>query len=139
MICTHKESSAYQTLKDFHAKHKSLGAFKLMVTNGNIKSTTDSSVFFFYFVFSITFCIKLLCNESFPSKILSCSWEKEGKLEKVKRRKHRKMGRKVTVAVSTLNQWALDFEGNMTRILQSIVEAREMGAVYRTGPELEIP
>lgn len=50
-----------------------------------------------------------------------------------------KMGRKVTVAVSTLNQWALDFEGNTARILQSILEAREMGALYRTGPELEIP
>lgn len=49
------------------------------------------------------------------------------------------MGRKVTVAVTTLNQWALDFEGNMNRILQSIVEAKELGAVYRTGPELEIP
>lgn len=48
------------------------------------------------------------------------------------------MGRKVTVAVSTLNQWALDFEGNMNRILQSIIEARELGATYRTGPELEI-
>lgn len=49
-----------------------------------------------------------------------------------------KMGRKVTVAVSTLNQWALDFEGNMNRILQSIIEARELGATYRTGPELEV-
>lgn len=48
------------------------------------------------------------------------------------------MGRKVTVAVSTLNQWALDFEGNMGRIIQSIVEAKEMEATYRTGPELEI-
>ncbi|XP_055709599.1 glutamine-dependent NAD(+) synthetase isoform X2 [Phlebotomus papatasi] len=48
------------------------------------------------------------------------------------------MGRKVTVAVSTLNQWALDFQGNLSRILQSIVEAKEMGATYRTGPELEI-
>lgn len=48
------------------------------------------------------------------------------------------MGRKVTVAVTTLNQWALDFEGNMQRILQSIMEARELGATYRTGPELEI-
>lgn len=73
------------------------------------------------------------------------------------KKKLQKMGRKVTVAVSTLNQWALDFEGNMTRIIQSIVEvqklytfytrnsfflqykAKEMGAVYRTGPELEIP
>ncbi|KAH8421135.1 hypothetical protein KR222_004675 [Zaprionus bogoriensis] len=48
------------------------------------------------------------------------------------------MGRKITVAVSTLNQWALDFEGNMARILQSILEAKDMGASYRTGPELEI-
>lgn len=48
------------------------------------------------------------------------------------------MGRKVTVAVTTLNQWALDFEGNLNRILQSIQEAKEMGALYRTGPELEI-
>lgn len=52
--------------------------------------------------------------------------------------KRLKMGRKVTVAVATLNQWALDFEGNMNRILESIIEAREMGASYRTGPELEI-
>lgn len=44
----------------------------------------------------------------------------------------------MTVAVSTLNQWALDFEGNMGRILQSIIEARELGATYRTGPELEV-
>lgn len=49
------------------------------------------------------------------------------------------MGRKVTVAACTLNNWALDFEGNMTRIIQSIVEAKEMGAAYRTGPELEVP
>ncbi|XP_062140417.1 glutamine-dependent NAD(+) synthetase [Drosophila sulfurigaster albostrigata] len=48
------------------------------------------------------------------------------------------MGRKITVAVSTLNQWALDFEGNMVRILQSVLEAKDMGASYRTGPELEI-
>ncbi|XP_041973057.1 glutamine-dependent NAD(+) synthetase [Aricia agestis] len=48
------------------------------------------------------------------------------------------MGRKVVVAVCTLNQWALDFEGNLNRILDSIQEAKEMGARYRTGPELEI-
>ncbi|XP_017869057.1 PREDICTED: probable glutamine-dependent NAD(+) synthetase [Drosophila arizonae] len=48
------------------------------------------------------------------------------------------MGRKITVAVTTLNQWALDFEGNMARILQSILEAKDMGASYRTGPELEV-
>lgn len=53
-------------------------------------------------------------------------------------KRSRKMGRKVTVAVTTLNQWALDFEGNMNRILQSIIEAKELGAAYRTGPELEV-
>lgn len=48
------------------------------------------------------------------------------------------MVRKVIVAVSTLNQWALDFEGNLNRILQSIQMAKQLGAKYRSGPELEI-
>ena len=38
------------------------------------------------------------------------------------------MGHKAVVAVSTLNQWALDFTGNMERILASILEAKEKGA-----------
>jgi len=48
------------------------------------------------------------------------------------------MGRKVTVSVSTLNQWALDFDGNLERILTSIEMAKEAGAKLRTGPELEV-
>jgi len=48
------------------------------------------------------------------------------------------MGHKVVVAVTTLNQWALDFDGNLERILASITLAKEQGARYRTGPELEI-
>lgn len=48
------------------------------------------------------------------------------------------MGRTVTVAVCTLNQWAMDFEGNLRRILQSIQACKEAGATYRSGPELEI-
>ncbi|XP_075423341.1 glutamine-dependent NAD(+) synthetase isoform X2 [Ascaphus truei] len=48
------------------------------------------------------------------------------------------MGRKVTLATCALNQWALDFEGNLNRILQSIQIAKERGARYRLGPELEI-
>ncbi|XP_020826509.1 glutamine-dependent NAD(+) synthetase isoform X1 [Phascolarctos cinereus] len=48
------------------------------------------------------------------------------------------MGRKVTVATCSLNQWALDFEGNLRRILRSIEIARNKGARYRLGPELEI-
>ena len=48
------------------------------------------------------------------------------------------MGRKATFAVCTLNQWALDFDGNVERILESVKKARENGASYRTGPELEI-
>ncbi|XP_029812640.1 glutamine-dependent NAD(+) synthetase isoform X3 [Suricata suricatta] len=48
------------------------------------------------------------------------------------------MGRKVTVATCALNQWALDFEGNLQRILKSIEIAKSKGARYRLGPELEI-
>ena len=48
------------------------------------------------------------------------------------------MGRKVTVATCVLNQWALDFDGNCQRILESIKEAKSLGAKYRVGPELEI-
>lgn len=49
------------------------------------------------------------------------------------------MGRKITLATCSLNQWALDFEGNLKRILHSISIAKAHGASYRLGPELEIP
>ncbi|GLH10757.1 hypothetical protein R5R35_012406 [Gryllus longicercus] len=48
------------------------------------------------------------------------------------------MGRKAKIAACTLNQWALDFKGNLSRILSSIQEAKESGARFRSGPELEI-
>ncbi|KAJ7415033.1 putative glutamine-dependent nad(+) synthetase protein [Willisornis vidua] len=48
------------------------------------------------------------------------------------------MGRAVTVATCALNQWALDFEGNLERIVRSIGIARSRGARYRLGPELEV-
>ncbi|KAF6029406.1 hypothetical protein EB796_012285 [Bugula neritina] len=48
------------------------------------------------------------------------------------------MGHKVILAVCSLNQWAMDFEGNLQRILESIRQAKAMGARYRLGPELEI-
>ena len=48
------------------------------------------------------------------------------------------MGRIVKVATCSLNQWAMDFEGNMERILLSIHAAHDAGAKFRTGPELEI-
>ncbi|KAJ1654434.1 glutamine-dependent NAD(+) synthetase, partial [Dispira simplex] len=44
----------------------------------------------------------------------------------------------VTIATCSLNQWALDFQGNLDRILTSIKLAKERGAKLRTGPELEI-
>jgi NAD+ synthase (glutamine-hydrolysing) len=37
-----------------------------------------------------------------------------------------------------LNQWALDFEGNLERILESIRIAKKKGAKLRVGPELEV-
>ncbi|KAL1668852.1 hypothetical protein GGF50DRAFT_96045 [Schizophyllum commune] len=48
------------------------------------------------------------------------------------------MGHLITLATS-LNQWALDFEGNLERIMTSIRIAKERGATMRVGPELEIP
>ncbi|ORX95960.1 carbon-nitrogen hydrolase, partial [Clohesyomyces aquaticus] len=48
------------------------------------------------------------------------------------------MGRLMTVATCSLNQWALDWEGNLARIKQSIKEAKARGATLRVGPELEI-
>ncbi|CAN3502701.1 hypothetical protein DICA1_E16512 [Diutina catenulata] len=48
------------------------------------------------------------------------------------------MGHFVTVATCNLNQWALDFEGNRDRILESIREAKKAGASLRVGPELEL-
>jgi NAD+ synthase (glutamine-hydrolysing) len=49
-----------------------------------------------------------------------------------------KRGNLITVATCNLNQWALDFDGNVKRILRSCQEARDRGATYRLGPELEI-
>jgi NAD+ synthase (glutamine-hydrolysing) len=48
------------------------------------------------------------------------------------------MGHLITLATCSLNQWALDFEGNTRRIIQSIQEAKAAGASLRCGPELEI-
>lgn len=44
----------------------------------------------------------------------------------------------VTVATCNLNQWALDFDGNLARVERSIRESKAMGARYRLGPELEL-
>ena len=44
-----------------------------------------------------------------------------------------------TLATCNLNQWSLDFEGNLQRITESIRIAKEKGARYRLGPELEVP
>ncbi|KAH3665395.1 hypothetical protein OGAPHI_003579 [Ogataea philodendri] len=45
----------------------------------------------------------------------------------------------ITLATCALNQWALDFEGNRDRILESIIQAKKKHATLRVGPELEIP
>ena len=46
--------------------------------------------------------------------------------------------RLINVATCNLNQWALDFTGNLERIKTSIEMAREKRCKVRTGPELEI-
>jgi NAD+ synthase (glutamine-hydrolysing) len=46
--------------------------------------------------------------------------------------------RLATLATCNLNQWALDFDGNLARIRASIAEAKARGARFRLGPELEV-
>jgi hypothetical protein len=48
------------------------------------------------------------------------------------------MGRTTVVAACSLNQWALDWEGNVARIKESILVAKSRGAKLRVGPELEV-
>ena len=42
------------------------------------------------------------------------------------------------VASCQLNQWALDFDGNLAQVKESIRQAKEQGATYRVGPEFEL-
>jgi len=44
----------------------------------------------------------------------------------------------VRVATCNLNQWSLDFDGNLARIRRSLSLSLSLGARYRTGPELEL-
>jgi len=46
------------------------------------------------------------------------------------------MGHLITLATCSLNQWALDFEGNAERIIASIRQAKKAGAKLRVGPEV---
>ncbi|KAI9159424.1 glutamine-dependent NAD(+) synthetase [Blastocladiella emersonii ATCC 22665] len=48
------------------------------------------------------------------------------------------MGHLAVVATCSLNQWALDFDGNLSRIRRSLDVALEQHATLRIGPELEI-
>jgi NAD+ synthase (glutamine-hydrolysing) len=48
------------------------------------------------------------------------------------------MGSLCKLATCNLNQWAMDFEGNLRRIEASIREAKRQGCTFRTGPELEV-
>jgi NAD+ synthase (glutamine-hydrolysing) len=42
------------------------------------------------------------------------------------------------LATCQLNQWAMSFTHNKQNIIESILEAKKLGATYRLGPELEI-
>ena len=42
----------------------------------------------------------------------------------------------VKLASCNLNQWAMDFKGNLARIEESVRVAKAAGCTFRTGPEL---
>lgn len=46
--------------------------------------------------------------------------------------------RTAVLATCNLNQWAMDFDGNLARIRLSLSRARASGARFRVGPELEV-
>lgn len=46
---------------------------------------------------------------------------------------------KAKIAQCSLNQSALDFEGNKNRIIESIKKAKQLGCRYRASQESEIP
>ncbi|XP_063602427.1 glutamine-dependent NAD(+) synthetase-like isoform X2 [Penaeus indicus] len=48
------------------------------------------------------------------------------------------MKRTAVVAACTLSQFAMDFQGNLDRIVESIERAKAAGARYRCGPEMDI-
>ena len=48
------------------------------------------------------------------------------------------MSKFAVLATCNLNQWALDFEGNRDRIIESIKIAKKHDAKFRIGPELEV-
>ncbi|KAE9417480.1 hypothetical protein Angca_005993, partial [Angiostrongylus cantonensis] len=47
--------------------------------------------------------------------------------------------RRVHLSVCTVYNWALDFEGNLQRILTTCEDANRCGPRLLLGPELEIP
>ncbi|CAG7733885.1 unnamed protein product, partial [Allacma fusca] len=50
----------------------------------------------------------------------------------------KKMVSLATVSATCLNQFPLDFHGNLQRILRSIEISKQQGSRFRCGPELEI-
>uniref|UniRef100_A0A914QFA9 Glutamine-dependent NAD(+) synthetase n=1 Tax=Panagrolaimus davidi TaxID=227884 RepID=A0A914QFA9_9BILA len=42
------------------------------------------------------------------------------------------------VSVVTLNQWAMDFDGNLKRVIESVKQAHKQGSTIRVGVELEL-
>jgi len=44
-------------------------------------------------------------------------------------------GRVATLAACNLDQWAMDFSGNLARVKESVDRARAMGATYRVRGE----
>ena len=44
--------------------------------------------------------------------------------------------RLITLATCNLDQWAMDFEGNLKRVMESIRIAKEKGATYRVSQRM---
>jgi len=71
----------------------------------------NTTTFSFYRIFQ-NCVINNLCNSllTLHSNVFVCVWCRKWRV---------KMGRKVVLATCALNQWAMDFDGNLKRILKS--------------------
>jgi hypothetical protein len=60
-----------------------------------------------------------------------CDGQTEPKPPRSKEKSLNMPRRIATLATCNLNQWALDFDGNLERVRRSIEQARAAGATYR--------
>ncbi|KAF5021846.1 hypothetical protein F66182_6103 [Fusarium sp. NRRL 66182] len=79
-------------------------------------------------------------SRSLFSLTITSRWRRSSLWRRARSTNGEKQSRRMSLGASTNQSFGrvLDFKGNLERIKQSIIKAKEAGATLRTGPELEI-